>query len=100
MHSSMRGLLLSWGGSCYLFIYLIGRVGMALVLAKRGKRLRKLFLYAFFGPFGRREIGEPLRIAKVWIKHLKVCRRWLLVFAYSHLLSFCYVIYAVYTFNF
>ncbi|RVW36236.1 hypothetical protein CK203_095797 [Vitis vinifera] len=27
-----------------------------------------LLLYAFFGPFGGREIGEPLRIVKAWTK--------------------------------
>ena len=31
-----------------------------------------LLLYAFFGPFGGREIGEPLRIVKAWTKRLKV----------------------------
>ena len=35
------------------------------LLAKKGKRLGKLLLYAIFCPFGRREIGELLRIVKV-----------------------------------
>ena len=38
----------------------------------KGKRLGKLFLYAFFIPFGGKGIGEPLRIVKVWTKQLKV----------------------------
>ena len=42
------------------------------MLAKKGKRFGKLLLRAFFGPFGGREIGEPWRIMKVWIKQLKV----------------------------
>ena len=45
---------------------------MAPLLAKKGKRLGKLLLYAFFGPFGGREIGKSLRIVKVWTKQLKV----------------------------
>ena len=32
--------------------------------------LGKLLIYAFFGPFGRREIRELLRIVKVWMKQL------------------------------
>ena len=40
-------------------------------LAKNGKKmLGKLLIYAFFGPFGGREIRELLRIVKVWMKQL------------------------------
>ena len=39
---------------------------------KGGQRLGKLLLYAFFGQFGGRGIREPLKIVKVWMKHLKV----------------------------
>ena len=45
---------------------------MAPLLAKKGKRFGKLLLYVFFGPFGGRQIGEPLRNVKVWTKQLKV----------------------------
>ncbi|RVW89841.1 hypothetical protein CK203_034432 [Vitis vinifera] len=47
MHSSMRGVLLSWNG---------------VLVGKERKRLGKLLLFAFFGPFGGNEIGELLRI--------------------------------------
>ena len=46
MHSSMRGVLLSWNG---------------VLVGKERKRLGKLLLFAFFGPFGGNEIGELLR---------------------------------------
>ena len=53
----VRGVLLSWGGS---------------FIGKKKKRLGKLLLYAFFGLFGGREIGESLKVVKVWTKQFKV----------------------------
>ena len=50
MHSSMRGVLLSWNG------VLVGK--------KQEKRLGKLLLYAFFGSFRGKEIRELLRLGK------------------------------------
>ena len=41
MHSSVRGYLLSWGGSS----------------VRKKKRLGMLFHYVCFGPYGGREIG-------------------------------------------
>ena len=38
MHSFVRGVFLSWSG---------------LLIGKKGKRLGKLLLYAFFGPLGK-----------------------------------------------
>ena len=40
-------------------------MGEAPLLVEKVKRLGKLLLYAFFGPFGGREIRELLRIVKV-----------------------------------
>ena len=53
----MRGVLLSWK-SCSV--------------GKKRKTLGKLPHFAFFGLFGRKEIGEPLRIGKAQIKQSKV----------------------------
>ncbi|RVW77755.1 hypothetical protein CK203_050341 [Vitis vinifera] len=47
MHSLVRGVLLSWNG---------------VPIGKKRKKLGKLLLFAFFGPFGENEIGELLRI--------------------------------------
>ncbi|RVW55322.1 hypothetical protein CK203_089055 [Vitis vinifera] len=52
MHSSVRGLLLNWGG------FPIGR--------KREKAW-KVALLCLFGLFGGKEIGEPLRIVNIQI---------------------------------
>ena len=53
MHSSVRGMLLSWGSS---------------FVGKKGKGLARLLLYALFGSFEGREIGEPLRNVIAWTK--------------------------------
>ncbi|RVW87819.1 hypothetical protein CK203_039780 [Vitis vinifera] len=57
MHSSVRGVLLSWN-SCSV--------------GKKGKRLGKLPHFALFGLFGRKGIREPLRIGKAQIKQSKL----------------------------
>ena len=47
-------------------------LGRLFLLVERGKSLGRLLRYAFFGPFGGKEIGEPLRIVNVQIIPLKV----------------------------
>ena len=65
-------LFLIYSGLCTLRWEGYSSVGATPLLAKKGKRLGKLFLFAFFGPFRGREMGESLRIVKAWTKQLKV----------------------------